>query len=262
MRLAWTADPHLEWLNDTLSRFLLELEMSETEGLIISGDISNANQIKKHLRRLAQLPMPVYFVLGNHDIYGSSFDYVHKMVRRSVRDHKNLTWLTESQPIQLTDKTYLIGHDGWADGRAGIGQRSGFLLNDYKMISDFRGLSIGSTFQLMEEKADWATQNLVRKIWDVRGNHILLVTHAPPWEEACRYNGKASSSEFLPHFSNIGLGKALEQAAEETGSRITVLCGHTHEQADITINPRIGVRTLWAQYGNPTFTTIDVDTGC
>ena len=40
MRLAWATDIHLEWLNDTLEQFLTSLAESETDGLIVSGDIS------------------------------------------------------------------------------------------------------------------------------------------------------------------------------------------------------------------------------
>lgn len=262
MQLAWTTDPHLEWLDETLESFLTNLAESETDGVVISGDISTAQQIKYHLKRLSELPMPMYFVLGNHDFYGSSFDYVHKMVRRSVKDHKNLTWLSEAPPIKLTDKTYLIGHDGWADGRAGMGQRSGLLLNDYNMISDFKGLSVGSVFSLMEKRADTASRRLSKQIRRIGAKHIIVVTHAPPFLKACMYKGQTSSDSYLPHFSNIGLGQMLKNVAAETGARLSVLCGHTHEETRVSIDNRITVRVGGALYGAPTYTTIDVNMGC
>jgi Icc-related predicted phosphoesterase len=267
MQLAWVTDPHLEWLSDEkLEAFFTALAESETEGIIVSGDISYSKTIKYHLRRFSQLPMPIYFVLGNHDIYESSFAYVHDMVRRSVKDHKNLFWLTESVPIRLTEKTFLVGHDGWADGRAGMGQRSGFLVNDYRAISDFRGLSVGATFSLMQTQADIASRRLRTQISKIieptERQHVIVVTHAPPFVKACRYAHGPTSPEYIPHFSNVGMGKALEDVAKKTKARISVLCGHTHEEVRVNINDRIAVWVGPALYGSPSYTTVDADVGC
>lgn len=148
------------------------------------------------------------------------------MVRRSVKDHKNLIWLTESPAIQLTEETYLIGHDGWVDGRAGIGQRSGLLLNDYRAIADFRDLpTTNAVYEQMRKRADAATRRLTQQI------------------------------------RKKGLGIALTKVVEETGARLTILCGHTHGETNVTINDNIIVRVGWAQYYNPRFTTIDVGLG-
>jgi UDP-2,3-diacylglucosamine pyrophosphatase LpxH len=267
MQLAWVTDAHLEWLSEGpetnhLAIFLKTLSDSETDGIIISGDISTSQQIKYHLKKFAQLPMPVYFVLGNHDIYGSSFDYVHRMVRASVKEHKNLTWLTEAQPIPLTDDTYLIGHDGWADGRAGMGQKSGLLINDYRAISDFRGLSVGSVFSQMQTAADIASRRLAAQIRNIGAKHIIVVTHAPPFLKACLYQGKPTEDNFAPHFSNIRMGERLEKAAANSGARLSILCGHTHDEARVNINNQITVSVGWALYGSPTYTIIDADIGC
>ncbi|MFC1836286.1 metallophosphoesterase family protein [Thermodesulfobacteriota bacterium] len=261
VQLAWTTDCHFEWLNDTFDAFIDSLARSRTEGVIISGDISNAKHITYHLKRLSELPMPVYFVLGNHDFYHGSFGLVDQMVHRAVKDHQNLTWLTEAQPIQLTESTYLIGHDGWADGRAGMGPKSGLILNDYRLISDFVGLPIDSVFSLMREKADAAAKRLYRQIHQIGAKHIIVVTHAPPFREASKHRGQIADDRSIPHFSNIGTGEALKKAAQETGARLSVFCGHTHHRARAIINGRIGVRVKQAKYGKPSHTTIDVDVG-
>jgi Icc-related predicted phosphoesterase len=263
MQLAWVTDPHLEWLSEEkLEAFFASLAESETEGVIVSGDISYSKTIKYHLKRFSQLPMPTYFVLGNHDIYESSFAYVHNMIRRSVKDHKNLFWLTESKPIQLTDQTFIIGHDGWADGRAGMGAASGFLINDYRAISDFRGLSLSGTFNLMQTNADIGSRKIKAQIEKIGAKHVIAVTHAPPFVKACRYAHGPTSPEYIPHFSNVGMGKALEDVAEKTKARISVLCGHTHEEVRVNINDKIAVWVGPALYGSPSYTTVDADVGC
>jgi len=263
MQLAWVTDPHLEWLNDhALGDFLRRLSTSETDGVVISGDISDAKHIKYHLKVLGNLPMPVYFVLGNHDIYAATFEHVYAMVRRSVEDHKNLFWLTNCTAIKLTDHTYLIGHDGWADGRAGGSQRSGLLLNDYRAIYDFHGLTVGATFGLMQKIADKASNRLTNQILKIGARHIIVVTHAPPYVRACMYNGLATDDMYIPHFSNVGMGKALSEVACKTNARLSILCGHTHEEVRVNINDKIAVWVGQATYGSPTYTTIDVDLGC
>jgi Icc-related predicted phosphoesterase len=261
VQLAWATDCHFEWLNDTFDAFIESLARSGTDGVIISGDISNSKHIAYHLKRLSELPMPVYFVLGNHDFYHGSFGLVHQMVRKSIRDHNNLTWLTEAPPIQLTESTYMIGHDGWADGRAGMGEKSGLILNDYRLISDFVGLPVSSVFSLMQKTADAASERLYQQIHQIGAKHIIVVTHAPPFREASKHRGRVADDRSIPHFSNIGMGRMLEKAAEETGARLSVFCGHTHHRARVNINGRIAVRVKQARYGRPNHTTIDVDIG-
>ena len=271
MKLAWITDAHMEWMSqdhlDTIHNSLLD---SETAAVIMSGDISNSTNIRKSLNLLASLPMPVYFVLGNHDIYGSTFEYVHAMVRKSVRHSKgNLVWLSESAPIQLTPKTYLIGQDGWADGRAGAGQSSGYLINDYQSISDFRGLSVGSVFTLMQKKADLATKKLVAQIRKIGAGterpHIIVVTHVPPFEKACRYDGHVTDPMYLPHFSNINMGRVLEDEVKKIRwCRLSILCGHTHNETRININKKIGVwvGSPMSVHNVPVYTVVDADVGC
>jgi Icc-related predicted phosphoesterase len=267
MKIAWITDPHMEWMSkDHLHTIYGSLRDSETDAVVVSGDISDSRNIKSALALFASLDMymPVYFVLGNHDIYGSSFDYVHTMVRKSVRHSKNLVWLSESAPIQLTDDTYLIGQDGWADGRAGAGQSSGFLINDYRSISDFRGLPVGSVFGLMEKRADLASKKLMTQIRKIGAKHIIVVTHAPPFVDACLYRGRPTDPWYIPHFSNVGMGRMLEEVVEEVGCRITVLCGHTHDECRKNISNKIAV---WvgppmSVYNIPVYTVVDADIGC
>jgi len=43
------------------------------DGLLITGDIGQAQSVERYLRALDKaLPMPIYFVLGNHDYYAGA----------------------------------------------------------------------------------------------------------------------------------------------------------------------------------------------
>lgn len=260
MKLAWITDPHLEWIDQgDLDRFLKSVARSKTEGIIISGDISVSKHLPYHLSCLAQLPSPVYFVLGNHDFWGGSFKAVQDMVRTFVRKHRNLVWLTESDPIHLTAHTALIGQDGWSDGRAGLGEASGFFVKDFFLIRELAGLGVSQAFEVMRNIADKASLKLYKQITQTDKKQFLVVTHCPPFGEAALYRDKKASDKSLPHFSNLGMGMLLKKASEKTGAKLFILCGHTHNKATIDITNLIHVRVLGARYGHPSFSIIDIE---
>jgi hypothetical protein len=86
---------------------------------------------------------------------------------------------------------------------------------------------------------------------------VLVLTHVPPFPEACVYDGAQSSPAWLPWFTCISTGEVLaEYAAAHPHQRITVLCGHTHGAGVCQPAPNLEVRTGgWAPgvegYGNP-----------
>jgi hypothetical protein len=48
------------------------------------------------------------------------------------------------------------------------------------------------------------------------------------------------------------VGDALREAmARRPEKRMTVLCGHTHQPADVAVLPNLHVRTGGAEYGRP-----------
>ena len=72
MRLAWATDIHLDFLADEQVRaFAGALVADRPDAVILSGDLSHAEQLEHHLRLLAgATSCPIYFVLGNHDYGG------------------------------------------------------------------------------------------------------------------------------------------------------------------------------------------------
>ncbi len=74
MRLAWIADPHLDFLRGPAAReFCRLIAESRPDAMLVGGDIGQALPLGAYLDLLEdQLRRPIYFVLGNHDFYGSS----------------------------------------------------------------------------------------------------------------------------------------------------------------------------------------------
>ncbi|MEX0718928.1 MAG: metallophosphoesterase [Planctomycetaceae bacterium] len=83
-------------------------------------------------------------------------------------------------------------------------------------------------------------------------SHLLVLTHVPPWREACWYEGRTSDDEWAPHFTCGAVGEVLrDHMRRHPEKRMTVLCGHTHNAGEADILPNLHVVTGAAEYGAP-----------
>lgn len=256
-RIAWTTDIHLDFLEDPaqIGAFCQSIGETNPDVVIIGGDIAVAATIEESLLLLAKhLQRPIYFVLGNHDFYKGSIAGVRARVAQLTKRSPWLHWLSQSGVIELTPKTGLIGHDGWADGRLGNRVRSEVMLNDYFLIQEFVGLAPLRRFAKLSELGDEAARYLNRQLLSAitRFQNIILLTHVPPFKEACWFEGQISDDEFLPHFTCSVVGDVLiEIMREHPECRLTVLCGHTHGEGETMILSNLHVKTGGAEYGKP-----------
>src|SRR5262245_27630796 len=121
MRVVWLTDIHLNFLSPVgIEKFYSLVRGSEPDVILISGDISEATRLEWHLQRMdAYFQRPIYFVLGNHDYYGSSFGGVAAIMTRLSGELDRLHWLTAGGVVELADGMALVGCDSWSDGRYG-----------------------------------------------------------------------------------------------------------------------------------------------
>jgi 3',5'-cyclic AMP phosphodiesterase CpdA len=256
VKLAWLTDLHFDFLEEgDVAGFCDRLALSGADAFLIGGDIGTAATMDRYLTLLeASLRRPIYFVLGNHDFYGSSIAKVRNEARALSRRSTWLRWLPDTGFIPLGDRTGLAGHDSWADGRLGNGSRSELMLNDFFCIEDFQGRTSDQWYarlnELGDEAADWARVVLPDAL--DRREHVLLLTHVPPFREACWHRGKISDDDGLPLFACRAVGEALVDIMQRRPDRrLTVLCGHTHSSGVARILPNLEVRTGHATYGFP-----------
>ena len=257
MRVAWATDIHLEFLTPpALTRFCITLAQSSADAFLISGDISQARGLLKHLRILERtLERPIYFVLGNHDFYHGRIADVRDQVREVTGISSWLRWLPAAGGIELAPGTGLVGHDGWADGRLGDYRQSPVRLNDYRLIDDFIGLDPEDRLALLNQLGDEAANYFRRELPAAlaRWGRLIVLTHVPPFAEAAWYLGRRSDDDWLPHFSCKAVGDVLrETAISHPHHEIRVLCGHTHSAGEVDILPNLRVTTGAARYGEPT----------
>ena len=251
MRLDWATDIHLNFLDDEeVKAFASSID---ADGLVLSGDISEAIPLLKHLKLLADgANCPIYFVLGNHDFYKGSIEAVQGDLR--ALDDPRLVWLSERGAIELSPKTVLLGCDGWGDARYGNYDESPVRLNDFILIEELSGLSKPALKAKLRALGDrwgaWVREHLPPAL--EKYEEILFVTHVPPFDGACWHLGKVSDENWLPHFTCKAVGDALLDAAKQHPTRqIRVLCGHTHSSGRMNAAPNLEVLTGAARYGRP-----------
>lgn len=281
-KIIWLSDIHLNFLSGKETvKFLESITKSSSDVIWISGDIAQADTLIMYLSMLdSEIKRPIYFILGNHDYYLSSFNEVRSKIRKLCNESERLYWLNESGVVEITPEAGLIGHDSWADGRLGNYERSDLLLNDYILIEDFNPLikeaesdsqsfpgvinNIPNLFISMQAKqarltrmqalAEEAVLHIERYLTKAleRYKHVFFLTHVPPFRESCWHRGKISDDNGLPHFSTKIVGDTLVSIMEENPDRnLTVMCGHTHSKAEVQILENLTVFAAQADYGNP-----------
>ena len=260
MKMAWITDIHLNFIDiATREQFYQEIVDSTCNGVLISGDIAEAPSIKGILQELsAFIEKPIYFVLGNHDYYRGQVDEVRKEMMALTESNEYLFWLPAFKFLQLDMNTLLVGQDGWAYGRLGDYHNSRVALNDSRMIADlFQEKLLGRSQLLakMQQLADYDASQLQEQLIQAaiqRPQRIIVLTHIPPFKEACLHEGKISNDDFLPFFSSKATGDVLAQIAQDNpGIEFLGLCGHTHSRAYWRPYVNLTMRAGAAEYGKP-----------
>ena len=227
-------DPHLDrTAEDKIACLLRRIRSAESDVVLITGDISDAHNLRRHLGLLAEAcaPRPLYFLLGNHDYYGGDFHGVATDVKDLCGSIGNLHHLDGSGVIRLSVGVGLLGHGGWADARAGDGLETTVQSRDCGSIADFRNLDHRQTLDRMRslgvESAD-----KIRSIFPLAltcYRHVIVATHVPPFHNAVLHNGKPADHRYLPHFCNLSVGVMLVGIMRAYPRRhVTVLAGHSH----------------------------------
>ncbi|HAT2040374.1 TPA: metallophosphoesterase [Legionella pneumophila] len=261
MKLAWLTDIHLNFLEvESRQKYYEDILATGCDATLISGDIAEAPSLINLLNEMVgQIKMPIYFIVGNHDYYRGIISDVRKVLTELSAAHAGLFWLPATGLQQLPNNTILLGQDGWADGRLGDYQNSPVSLNDSRMIADLfqeKMLSRQHLLQKMQELADLdanALENDLLQAVRLQPRKIIVLTHVPPFKEACQHMGQVSDENYLPYFSSKAIGDVLmPYALENPTIDFLVLCGHTHSDAEYQPTNNLIVKAGAAEYYKPT----------
>lgn len=266
MLINWVSDIHLDCLQDKqVTKFAETLIKNSPEAIVVSGDISNANQLVYHLSVLEKVVQrPIYYVLGNHDFYGSSIDTVRTQMKDVTNMSQYLRYLSMTPYVALTSSTAMLGHDCWYDAGNGDWKSSRFLMTDWEYIKEFAAVSqmsrrssfvnLPEVVKVAQALARQGVQHIHDSIKSATRYHknIIIVTHAPPFAETHFHKGSVGDSSAQPWFTNKMLGDVLLSASKVFPNvQFTVLCGHTHGKCSKQITHNLVVHVADAEYGHP-----------
>jgi 3',5'-cyclic-AMP phosphodiesterase len=257
VRASWLTDIHLNFLRPhALEAFYDRVKAEQPDAVLVTGDIAESDSYGKFLDDLAQRTgAAVYFVLGNHDYYRSSI----RTVREEASRMKRVTWLPSAAPVQLTPRVTMIGIDGWGDARCGD-TSSKVQLSDWNLIDEFKKVKdVTARIETLQRLGGNEARALKDRLSHVppAPPELLVLTHVPPFPEACVYDDQPSEPAWLPWFTCIATGEILgAYAAANPATQITVLCGHSHGIGTFQAAPNLVVHTGgWPAgiegYGNP-----------
>ena len=270
MKFLWATDLHLdqdrsgfleepsvgeEIRQKRLPGFVVATQNSKCDGWLITGDIAERDGLIDGLMRMDSLiDQPIYFVLGNHDFYGDTIANTRARVIAKVREANSLVYLTDCGPVQLDDRAFLVGEDGWGDASEGNFEGSYVNLRDFAEIEDFVRIPKDDWKERLQTLGWESARRLSEKLAriPVDATRLIVLTHVPPFCEACWYEGMTTDENWSPFFVCGQVGATLRSFAENNPSmKITVLCGHTHHNGFVQVIENLDVYTGAAAYGYP-----------
>lgn len=249
--IGWITDPHLSFIfsPEAFGKSLSE-EFPEVESWLITGDIAESNNFVSIMNDFQSgTGVPVYFVLGNHDYYGSSFQEMDAKV--DAIDNKNLIWLKKG-PV-FFDNFALVGNGGWYDAEFG-NQNTRVMLNDFNFIQELQPFDRISLIKSCQDRATLLASKLGQDLTLAVEKHdnIVVATHVPPFKEATWHQGKPSNNEWLPWFSSFSTGSVLANFANKhSDKKFIVLCGHTHSSGFYKYSENMTIFTGASKYRYP-----------
>ena len=268
-KILWGTDWHLNFLSKEDGAFqfakCLTEENPDADGLIITGDISSGEVFEEHLTQLSKgFPKNIFFILGNHDYYNSSFKEIDELVTGLTKKYDNLHWLNAGS--YCYKNISIVGVCGWYDLRYGNTQTE-VMLNDFRLIEDLwaglnmRDLAIEMSRKQAAKEADRLDELLFQEICDVDSDVVLIATHVSPYVESCWHDGEPSNRNWLPWFTSRATGDVIDKYAENhPEKKFIVLCGHSHSPGIYERRDNLVVYTGGARYYLPELAgKIDVD---
>lgn len=262
-KLIWMSDIHLNFIgagrgvpmNDLLA-FYTKLKESEGDSILITGDIAESHNVVPTLIQMQQMTnKPIYFVLGNHDFYGSSVADVRKSVQNIGKD---IHWIPGNSGTELSASTILVGVDAWGDCRNGDYENSRITMSDWIYIKELhKGYRTGQAElkAAIQKLADTDARALNRSVTKAvkRGyKKVIIATHVPPFAEACLYAGRKSTPDGLCFWSSQILGTSIEPIAKANPDvQFDWYCGHTHSGVTLNVLNNLVVNVAQADYYDP-----------
>jgi predicted phosphodiesterase len=231
MRLLILSDLHREiYPNRDLG---IDLSVSKPDVIILAGDIDKGPRSIQWASDLFA-GLPVLYVAGNHEFYGSDIDRVPDKIKDACTDTPNVRFLDQGEFIYLfPEPVRFLGATMWTDfALFGIPRRPIAMaacaekMNDYHAIrvakDGYRKLRPNDTLALHNSTRRWMETKLPETF---TGKTVIITHHAPAmWSVPDEYTSDIVSSAYASDLEDIALRADLW------------IHGHTHTSMDYQID--------------------------
>lgn len=263
MSIVWASDLHAGFLEDKqLTKFCESIANTPgLESVLIGGDISEARKLTSDLNTVRRyIKVPIYFVLGNHDYYGSSIKEMSNIAKHYCRSNDNIWWLDDQQgAIDLGNGIGLMGVGGWGDCTVGNPDSRAVALNDWHYIEELSYLTHTSRVGVLKDLGKKAAEHTALLLSKAvcKFDKIVFLTHVPPWPEVSFHRGVRSDDNYLPYYCCAQVGKVICGIMKEYPEKsLLSLSGHTHGGGEAAITDNILALSSSSEYKMPEFTNI------
>ena len=197
--------------------------------LILAGDIHRPVEA---LRWARELPIPIIYVPGNHEYYGSSLPATDRLLRELVQD-SNVTLLDCAE--KRIDDVRVLGATLWSDFLLyGDGPEREKAMDEAKRFSrDFSRITVDEEgletlspehcATLFMQHANWLEARLAEPF----AGETVVVTHFAP-------SAGSIAPRFVGSLLNACFVSNLDALVERSGAALWVH-GHTHNSCDYHI---------------------------
>lgn len=259
MKILHMTDLHFDFMDGGKRlEFYHKINEINPDIITITGDIGNSRTVKNYLDEIfihvdTKL---IYYVLGNHDYYGSSIALVtEKLVRShysgefSDPNGSQLTpaWVKE---FSIKGNNLIFGINNVADGKCGDLRKSNIYLNDYSYIEEY---NVQNYKEVIPNLGKISADQLDLRLSDYdlsSFENVIILMHVPPFSGASLSpNGYPSNSYWAPHFVNFTCGEVLDKYAKNNpNTNFIILSGHTHTQSTYKHSDNLVVYTGKGEY--------------
>lgn len=238
LKLRVLSDLHYEFHMDNGAIFTRKATRGDFDVLVLAGDIGSCPNLYRSVSRLAKAvePKPVVYVLGNHELYGGTFDEAMEEVRQLRGDRRNLHFLENSE-VTIQGQRF-IGCTLWYEHP--------IPLKEDREMGDFA--YIEGTLSWLHERAKASAKYLRDNVQP--GD--VVVTHMVP-------HRKSIATQFADSPLNHYFVHNVEDIVEHAEAKLWIH-GHTHNSFDYVVgktrvvcNPFGYVRSRLPREPNPDF---------
>lgn len=274
-KLVWLTDLHLDHAahmhgNERIVALANSIAEQNPDGVLITGDISNAKDLVTHLSMLeAGIKRQIMFVLGNHDYWNGSIESVRSDMRQLGGMSPLLRYLPTLPYIPFGNSAAVVGHDCWYDAFAADPMKSSFVMNDWYMTKEFREFmrlparmsdrprnNIKNMQGLVEYVRKLAREGVEHIAKGIKAavryyKHVIVLSHPPAYRSSHIHNGSVGDDNSAPWYVCNMLGDVMSQASQAYPNvKFTLLSGHTHGHYSQTFK-NLSVNVGGANYGAP-----------